>query len=73
MADYRIYLLDDDGRIVSAYNRMYGSDDEACDAAGRGLGMGGQAEVWQGIRCLGRVTSVVPRDNPAAVHLAAPG
>ena len=64
MAEYRIYLLDEDGRIISAYSKICHGDDEARAAARKGLGIGGQAEVWQGIRCLGRVNGMPPGHAP---------
>ncbi len=66
MAEYRIYLLDNVGRIVSASSRPCASDAEACEAAREGLAISGQAEVWQGIRCIGRVYGLPPQERSTA-------
>ena len=55
MDDYRIYLLDGAGRIVSGADSQCPSDEAARAAAAAMLGSSGQAEIWQGVRCVGRV------------------
>ncbi len=56
MTEYRIYLLDGSGRIVKAYDETCDRDAGAFEAARGILPAGGEAEVWQGTRCLGRVS-----------------
>ena len=55
MPVYRIYLLDDDGRIASAREAEYDTDDEALSAARDQIHTDALAEVWQLGRCLGKV------------------
>lgn len=58
MADYRIYLLDCEGSILTASN-VDCSDDTRALAAARELSQSfAQAEIWQGKRLLGRVSPV---------------
>ena len=61
MDDYRIYLLDGAGRIISGTDRQCMSDDEASAAARALAGEWGEAEVWQGVRCVGRVSATLPQ------------
>ena len=56
MDDYRIYLLDGAGRIVSGADSQCRDDEAACEAALALAGERGEAEVWQGVRCVGRVS-----------------
>ena len=55
MDDYRIYLLDGAGRIVNGTDSQCPSDDAARATATAMLGGSGEAEIWQGVRCVGRV------------------
>ncbi len=64
MASYRIYLLDGAGRILRAADAQCASDEAAYEAARGFLGRNGQAEVWQGTRCLGQVTVPPPVPEP---------
>ena len=57
MTKYRIYQVDH-GHIVSRSDANCASDREACELAQRMLEGAGQAEVWDGPRCLGRVSAV---------------
>jgi hypothetical protein len=52
---YRIYFLDDAGRISSAMEADCDSDDAALSAAKYQLEAKALAEVWQLARCLGQV------------------
>ncbi len=65
MDDYRIYLLDGAGRIISGTDRQCMSDDEASAAARALAGEWGEAEVWQGVRCVGRVSATMPQAGNA--------
>jgi hypothetical protein len=53
MAAYRIYPLDNEGRIVGGYDADCGSDDDALAKAAAMLRPGGQAEVWRGTHRVG--------------------
>jgi hypothetical protein len=55
MPVYRIYLLDGAGRIASATEAEYETDDEAISNAGHHVQADAVAEVWQLGRCLGKV------------------
>jgi hypothetical protein len=55
MPGYRIYLLDPHGRIASATEAEFDSDDDALRGARHHVQTGGIAEVWQLGRCLGKV------------------
>ena len=55
MADYRIYLLGDDGHIVSGSDACCANDEDALALAKGMLKNGGRAEVWQGTRCVDQI------------------
>ncbi len=55
MPGYRIYLLDHHGRIASATEADFESDDDALTGARHHVQTGAIAEVWQLGRCLGKV------------------
>ena len=55
MPVYRIYHLDDSGRIASAQEGEYDTDDQALSAAKGQTHVDALAEVWQLGRCLGKV------------------
>ena len=57
MTDYRIYPLDDRGRLVSSFGANCRDDAAACAYARTALKEGAQAEVWSGARCVGRVVA----------------
>ncbi len=66
MASYRIYLLDDNGRIAYGRDADCDSDAEACSAACEMLKAGAKAEVWQSTRRVGRVS--MPLVPPLHIH-----
>jgi hypothetical protein len=70
MIEYRIYLLDGGGRIVKGFDETCESDDEAIEAARGMLPAGGEAEVWQGTRCLGRVSRAGAQPSSSDAHAA---
>jgi hypothetical protein len=53
LAAYRIYLLDDAGKIANAVDVDCDNDQEALRIAAT-IAQGGRSEVWQGTRCLGQ-------------------
>jgi len=57
MADYRIDLLNGSGRVVQQFNAKCADDREAWALARRRLGFGERAEVWNGGRCAGQVST----------------
>ena len=60
---YRIYLLDHNDRIVTGSDTDCQNDEAALVWAATTLGTDARAEVWQGTRCLGRVSNVfIPLD-----------
>lgn len=63
MPSYRIYMLGHDGRILSGRNITCANDEDAREAAQWGLSGGGEAEVWIGTRCLGRVSERRPQSS----------
>ena len=73
MADYRIYLLHDDGRIASGVGATCEDDQDACVQAQQMLDAQpmldgtrcNQAEVWIGTRCVGKVGVVPPSTIPS--------
>lgn len=67
IADYRIYLLDGDGRIVTGSGVSCGDDQDACVQAQQMLDgtSSNQAEVWTGTRCIGRVAAVSTPTGPS--------
>ena len=71
MNHYRIYLLNDAGRVVGGTGAACHDDQDACVQAQQALDSsdGTQAEVWSGIRCIGRVaarpTPVTPKRQVA--------
>ena len=66
MADYKIYLLNNAGRIVSGSDVEFSNDDEALASAVSNLSDGAQAEVWSGKRCVGLVTAGSGRQGKTA-------
>jgi hypothetical protein len=54
MAEYRMYLLNRAGLILSGFDANYASDEDACTFAKGMRTPGTQAEVWQGAECMGR-------------------
>ena len=64
MTEYRIYPLDQDGRIQAPSVVANCADDNGALASAYGsLEGGAQAEVWAGTRCLGRVCRNVGGDQ----------
>jgi hypothetical protein len=64
MANYRIFMLDRSGGVVTASDTVCHNDEAALAWAATTLGPDARAEIWQGSRCLGRVSSVsVPLDQ----------
>lgn len=57
MAHYRIYPLNSRGGFVGRTDAECTSDQEARELAQRMLDGHGQAEVWEGPRCVGRVSA----------------
>ena len=57
MGDYRIYLLNERGRIQSGHDVSCDSDAEACAHAEGMLSRHSHAEVWLGIRQVGVISS----------------
>ncbi len=55
MRSYRIYSLNDHGRIAAADDVMCPGDEAALAYAEVIFGRGVKAEIWQGTRCLGQV------------------
>jgi hypothetical protein len=66
MADYKIYLLNNAGRIVSGSAAEFQNDEEALGTAVSNLSEGAQAEVWSGKRCVGLVTAGLVRQRKTA-------
>jgi hypothetical protein len=58
MADYRIYMLDRNHRILSGSDADCPDDEAAFAWAATTLGTDAHAEVWQSARFLGRVSGV---------------
>jgi hypothetical protein len=69
VADYRIYLLEGSGHIISGSDACCPGDDDALALAKTMLKKGVTAEVWQGTRCVGQVAglavSAAPPEIPA--------
>ena len=64
MAYYRIYMLDHKHRIVTGSDADCANDQAALGWAATTLGTDARAEVWEGARCLGRVSNVsIPLDG----------
>lgn len=61
MTHYRLYLLDDCGRIINAVDAYYRDDDEALAAVEGALSAGVTVEIWCGIRRVGRVSGALLR------------
>jgi hypothetical protein len=55
MASYRIYLLDDMGKIATGID-VDCQDDEDAMAMAKTLARGGRAEVWESARLVGQVS-----------------
>ncbi len=57
MVDYRVYLLNRNGLIISGYDVSCDDDQDARVQARRMLDgtNSDQAEVWAGARCVGKV------------------
>jgi hypothetical protein len=55
MTFYRIYELNEFGRIVSGIDVVCPDDEAAFDHAAALFGQSARAEIWQGARCLGRL------------------
>jgi hypothetical protein len=63
LPNYRIYMLDMNGRIVTGTNVVCADDPSAFGWAARSLGVDTGAEIWEAERCLGRLSdSAVPLD-----------
>jgi hypothetical protein len=63
MPHYRVYLLGENGRIVSATEAVFENDDDAFTGARRTLTDSAKAEIWSGVRCVGRVSAPLPNNN----------
>lgn len=57
MSDYRLYLLDHQGRIVRAVEIACTGDAEALEQSAR-LAQGGPAELWERARKVGEIAAV---------------
>jgi hypothetical protein len=57
MAYYRIYMLDRAGRILTGSDVVCDSDKSAFAWAATTLGNDARVEVWEGSRCLGRLSA----------------
>ena len=55
MPHYRIYLLDNTGRIASGSDGEFNTDEEAYAAAQQTAIDAGVVEVWNGTRYVGRI------------------
>lgn len=55
MPDYKIYHLDQDGRIAGAPQEFVATDDHAALAEAQSRQAGWSAELWQGRRLLARL------------------
>lgn len=55
MAEYRLYVLNDAGKIASAAETITAADDQQALAAAKRLERPGLCEVWQGRRYIGRI------------------
>jgi hypothetical protein len=66
MANYRIYMLDGAGRVLTGSDVSCQSDEAAFAWARVTLGMDASAEIWCGARCVGRVsgTTMMPHAYP---------
>jgi hypothetical protein len=73
MAYYRIYMLDHHARIVTGSDVDCRDDEAALAWAAITLGTAARAEVWQGTRCLGRVSNVSVLLDDRSRHAAAGG
>ncbi len=71
MTKYRIYQVDR-GHIVSRNDANCATDREVCELAQRMLEGADQAEVWDGPRCLGRVSAVSAKGIATLGRFAAP-
>ena len=56
VTEYRIYRLDEQGRIISGHDAACASDEEARQRALASLCGSPHAEIWHGTRCLGQVS-----------------
>jgi hypothetical protein len=69
MAHYRIYLLDDHGRIFVGYDADCAHDAQALARAAAMLAEAGhitdQTEVWSGARCVGSIAAPAKRLGPS--------
>ena len=57
MTNYRIYMLDRTGRVVTGSDADCRDDATALGWAATTLGTDVRAEIWQGTRCVGRVSN----------------
>jgi hypothetical protein len=56
VANYRIFALNHAGRIAGSEDVDCRSDEAAFAYAAAALAPGARAEIWQGMRCLGKVS-----------------
>ena len=59
MASYRIYKLNQTGRIVVGVDVLCSNDEAAFVWAASAFGAKTRAEIWQGTRCLGSLPDAV--------------
>jgi len=63
MLEYRLYLLDRDGR-VSRGEAFVSENDESAMIHARQISDGHTAEVWQYARVVGKITGYLPAHAP---------
>jgi hypothetical protein len=67
MAHYRIYTLDAAGHVRIGMDADCESDERAFAWAATTLGDDVRTEIWQGTRCLGRVSAeITPLDDASS-------
>ena len=64
MADYRIYRVDMDGRVVSEFDTCCADDEAACVAALRVAEGHSKVEVWSGFRWVATCGRSISADTP---------
>jgi hypothetical protein len=64
VAEYRLYQLNDAGKIASAAEKITAVDDQEALVAAKSLKKAGLCEIWQGRRYVGRI-GAAPADQPA--------
>ncbi len=67
MTDYRIYLLGDDGLIVTSSEADCANDQDAYALANGMLKAGARAEVWNLARLVGQTTGTSPSETTPPV------